>query len=112
LVTESAFPEFALFNVYFPNGKRESGRLEYKMEFYETILERWQALRKSGRKLIICGTTIPRTKKLTSPAIERTQMFPAFFKFERDWMDKLVGLGYLDVFRIYNPCPTNTLGGT
>jgi exodeoxyribonuclease-3 len=41
LVTE--FPEFTLFNVHFPNGKRDSGRLRYKMEFYEAILEHWQA---------------------------------------------------------------------
>jgi exonuclease III len=28
-----------------------------------------------------------------------------FLQIKRDWMDKLVGLGYVDVFRIYNPLP-------
>ena len=32
LVTE--FEPFTLFNVYFPNGKRDQERLDYKMDFY------------------------------------------------------------------------------
>ena len=31
------FDEFTLLNVYFPNGKRDTGRLKYKMDFYDYI---------------------------------------------------------------------------
>ena len=29
------FDEFTLLNVYFPNGKRDLGRLDFKMKFYD-----------------------------------------------------------------------------
>ena len=32
------FDEFTLLNVYFPNGKKDAGRLNYKMKFYEYFL--------------------------------------------------------------------------
>jgi exodeoxyribonuclease-3 len=103
LVTE--FPEFTLFNVYFPNGKRDSGRLRYKMEFYEAILEHWQALRESGKKLIICGDYNTAHKEIDLARPRENATVSGFLQIERDWMDKLVGLGYVDVFRIYNPLP-------
>ena len=103
LVTE--FPEFTLFNVYFPNGKRDSRRLRYKMEFYEAILEHWQALRESGKKLIICGDYNTAHKEIDLARPKENATVSGFLQVERDWMDKLVGLGYVDVFRIYNPQP-------
>lgn len=103
LVTE--FPEFTLFNVYFPNGKRDSERLNYKMEFYEAILEHWQALRKSGKKLIICGDYNTAHKEIDLARPKENVNVSGFLLIERGWMDKLVGLGYVDVFRIYNSLP-------
>jgi exodeoxyribonuclease III len=103
LVTE--FPEFTLFNVYFPNGKRDSERLRYKMEFYEAILEHWQAVRKSGKKLIICGDYNTAHKEIDLARPKENATVSGFLQIERDWMDKLVSLGYVDVFRMYNPLP-------
>ncbi len=37
------YPDFTLFNVYFPNGKKNKERLQYKMDFYEAILACWDA---------------------------------------------------------------------
>ena len=37
--TITKFDEFTLLNVYFPNGKRDKGRLQYKMDFYEYFLK-------------------------------------------------------------------------
>ena len=42
---------------------------------------------------------------MTWPAQKENATVSGFLKVERDWMDKLVGLGYVDVFRIYNPQP-------
>ena len=49
------FDEFTLLNIYFPNGKRDKGRLMYKMEFYEYFLEYIKKLRDQGEKVIFCG---------------------------------------------------------
>ncbi|PKL13060.1 MAG: exodeoxyribonuclease III, partial [Spirochaetae bacterium HGW-Spirochaetae-6] len=53
LVTD--YGDFILFNVYFPNGKASSERLDYKMDFYEEILLILRDLLHKGRKIIVCG---------------------------------------------------------
>jgi exodeoxyribonuclease III len=75
------------------------------MEFYEAILEHWQALRESGKKLILCGDYNTAHKETDLARPKENATVSGFLQVERDWMDKLVGLGYVDVFRIYNPLP-------
>ena len=38
-VVASEYPGFTLFNVYFPNGKKDRERLDYKMAFYDVFLD-------------------------------------------------------------------------
>ena len=42
------FSEFTLLNIYFPNGKRDKERLDYKMDFYDATLQFCNELRKNG----------------------------------------------------------------
>ena len=49
------FPEFTLFNVYFPNGKMGPERLKFKLEFYDYFLEMLERLRKENPRLIFVG---------------------------------------------------------
>ena len=35
---QAEYPDFILFNVYFPNGKASRERLQFKMDYYETFL--------------------------------------------------------------------------
>jgi exodeoxyribonuclease-3 len=53
LITE--YPEFTLFNIYFPNGQKDEIRLRYKMEFYDAVLAYCDELVQQGKKLVICG---------------------------------------------------------
>lgn len=53
LITE--YPELTLLNIYFPNGQKDDIRLQYKMEFYDAILQYCDQLVSEGKKLIICG---------------------------------------------------------
>ena len=54
-VITTKFKEFTLLNVYFPNGKKDKARLNYKMEFYEYFLDYINKLRKNGEKIVFCG---------------------------------------------------------
>ena len=47
LITE--FSSFVLFNVYFPNGKKDDERLEYKLDFYDTFLAYADNLKAEGK---------------------------------------------------------------
>ena len=54
-VVETEYPDFVLFNVYFPNGKASDERLKYKMTFYDYFLDYINNLRDKGKSIIVCG---------------------------------------------------------
>ncbi len=49
------YDEFMLYNIYFPNGKRDLSRVDYKLEFSDKVLELCEELKRNGKKIIICG---------------------------------------------------------
>ena len=46
----SRYPDFHLFNLYFPNGQHDLGRVPYKLDFYARLLEICDALHAAGRR--------------------------------------------------------------
>ena len=38
-VIQTRYPDFVLFNIYFPNGQRDQERLDYKLDFYAHLLD-------------------------------------------------------------------------
>ena len=40
------YPDFILFNIYFPNGKKDQERLTFKMDFYDAFLKMIEQLRR------------------------------------------------------------------
>lgn len=99
------YPDFTLFNVYFPNGKKNKERLQYKMDFYEAILERWEALRKEGKSVIFCGDVNTAHKEIDLARPKQNEKVSGFLPVERAWMDKIADMGYVDTFRHYNQEP-------
>ena len=53
LITE--FSSFMLFNIYFPNGKKNQERLDYKLDFYDTVLAYADNLKSKGKNIVVCG---------------------------------------------------------
>jgi len=101
------FDEFTLLNVYFPNGKRDKGRLDYKMKFYEYFLKYINNLREKGEKIIFCGdvNTAHEEKDLARP--KDNEMISGFLEIERKWIDKVIKNGYVDTFRMFHQDPGN-----
>ncbi len=101
------FDEFTLLNVYFPNGKRDKGRLQYKMDFYDYFLKYINNLRNSGEKVIFCGdvNTAHTEIDLTHP--KNNQKTSGFLEIERKWIDKLIDNNWIDTFRELNKEPEN-----
>ncbi len=104
-VISAEFPDFILYNIYFPNGGRGPERVQYKLEFYETILAQWQKLRKKGKKIIICGDVNTAHKEIDVAKPEQWSDDTGFLPEERAWIDKIVSLGYVDTFREFNKEP-------
>jgi exodeoxyribonuclease III len=101
-VLETEYPEFTLFNIYFPNGKMGPERLKYKMDFYEHYLKYFTKLRKQGKKLVICGDVNTAHKEIDLARPKENSKISGFLPAEREWMDRLVGRGFLDTFRVFN----------
>ncbi|MDD3224976.1 MAG: exodeoxyribonuclease III [Clostridium sp.] len=101
LITE--FEKFILFNVYFPNGQRDEERLNYKMEFYDAILDYLNELKDSGKKLIICGDYNTAHNDIDIKNAKANSNRSGFLPVERAWIDKFIDNGYGDIFRIMHP---------
>ncbi len=101
----TGYPEFRLFNVYFPNGKQSDERLRYKMDFYDRFLDFADSLKAKGEKLAICGDYNTAHKEIDIARPRENSKFSGFLPVERAWMDKLVAHGYVDTFRHFNKAP-------
>ena len=99
------FPEFILFNIYFPNGKASQERLQYKMDFYETFLKRVIDLLKEGKRVIICGDINTAHKEIDLARPKENETISGFLPIEREWIDRLLQAGFIDTFRHFNPEP-------
>ncbi|UCG84546.1 MAG: exodeoxyribonuclease III [Dehalococcoidia bacterium] len=103
IITEH--PEFMLFNVYFPNGKKDAERLQYKMDFYDDFLLFVNPLIAEGRKLIVCGDYNTAHKEIDLARPRENEKVSGFLPMEREWIDKFIDHGFVDTFRHFNSEP-------
>jgi len=95
--------DFLLYNVYFPNGQRGAERLEYKLDFYASLLETCDRLLATGENIIITGdfNTAHMPVDLRNP--KENVNTSGFMPEERAWVDKYLQHGFVDVFRHLYP---------
>ena len=95
------YPEFTLLNVYFPNGKRDHTRLQYKLDFYEAFLDYVLKLKDEGKSIIVCGDVNTAHKEIDLARPKANQKTSGFLPEERAWIDKLLAHGFLDTLRLF-----------
>jgi exodeoxyribonuclease III len=101
------FDEFTLLNVYFPNGKKDGARLNYKLQFYEYFLNYINSLRNKGEKVIFCGDVNTAYQEIDLSRPKENLKISGFLEIERKWIDKLIKSGWIDSFRLFNNEPKN-----
>ena len=101
LITD--YPEFMLFNIYFPNGKSSQERLEYKLEFYADLLNYLDELKSQGKHLVICGDYNTAHKEIDLKNPKQNEKNSGFMPIEREWIDRYIEHGYVDTFRSFHP---------
>ena len=102
-VIQMDFPKFTLFNIYFPNGQMSDERLQYKLDFYDWFLDYAQELRQAGKRLIVTGdfNTAHNEIDLKNPGPNSKRS--GFLRIERDILDRMTAMGYVDTFRHFYP---------
>jgi exodeoxyribonuclease-3 len=104
-VIVAEFPEFTLMNIYYPNGKKDQERLDYKMTFYDIFLQYADTLKAAGTRLVICGDLNTAHNEIDLARPKENSKVSGFLPEERAWMDKFVSHGYVDTFRNFNKEP-------
>ena len=104
-VIRADFDDFILYNAYYPNGGRGPERVQYKLEFYDAILEQWQELRDDRKKLILTGDFNTAHSEIDLARPDENRKTTGFLPEERAWLDKIEALGYVDTFRVFNTDP-------
>lgn len=99
------FSSFALFNIYFPNGKKSQERLDYKLDFYDTFLAYAGNLKAKDKNIVVCGDFNTAHKEIDLARPKENERVSGFLPIERAWIDTFVDHGYVDTFRYFNKEP-------
>jgi len=95
------YPDFHLFNGYFPNSGMGPERLAHKMQFYDEFLSLTERLREGGKGIVVCGDVNTAHTEIDIARPKENENSPGFMPVERAWVSKLVAHGYHDTFRIF-----------
>ncbi len=98
-VIQFSYPDFELFNIYFPNGGRGFERVQYKLDFYSFLLERCKTLMDSGRQIILTGDFNTAHKEIDLKNPKANEKNTGFLPEERVWIDKYLESGFIDIYR-------------
>lgn len=99
------YGEFVLFNIYFPNGGAGNKRVPFKMSFYDAFLEKVNALRKAGRKVIITGDVNTAHTEIDLARPKENEKNTGFLPQERAWVSQFIASGFIDTFRHFEKSP-------
>lgn len=97
------YPDFTLYNIYFPNGQRGQDRVAYKLDFYARLLDICDERRKNGEHIILTGdfNTAHQEIDLANPRQNITTS--GFLPEERAWVTRYLENGFIDAYRQLYP---------
>ena len=103
IITE--FENFLLYNIYFTNGQKDEIRLQYKLDFYDDLLEILDDQVASGNNVIVAGDWNTAHKEIDLANPKANANYSGFMPVERAQLDTYVDHGYVDSFRLFHDEP-------
>lgn len=101
------FGRLSVISLYAPSGSSSPERQSAKFRFMDIFLPHLQALRESGRDIVICGDWNIAHKEIDLKNWKSNQKNSGFLPEERAWMTQVFGeLGWVDVYRCLHPDAT------
>jgi exodeoxyribonuclease-3 len=97
------FKDIVIINCYFPNGGGGPERLAYKLDFYDAFLSHIEEYKRQGKKIIFMGDVNTAHNEIDLARPKQNEKNTGFLPIEREWIDQVVSLGYIDTFRYLYP---------
>lgn len=94
--------DFYFLTGYFPNGKEDLSRVDYKLEFSRDVLALAQSLKKN-KGVIITGDINTSHTEIDLARPKNNINNTGFLPRERVFIDEVLSAGFQDVFRTKNP---------
>lgn len=99
----TVFPEFTLYNVYFPNGGAREERHDFKQEFLKRFTHHLVKKVKAGENVIVVGDyNVGYLDHDVYDPVACGQI-SGFLPEERRWMGEFLESGFIDTFRYFHP---------
>lgn len=104
-VIVAEYDNFVLANVYFPNGGRGPERVKYKLDFYNDLFFYLEKNYRDRKGIIVVGDYNTAHKEIDLARPKENVKTSGFLPEEREWIDRIINLGYVDIFRKFNDKP-------
>jgi len=103
---EAHFDGLTVVSLYLPSGSSGPHRQASKFRFLDTFLPHLDALRRSGREIVLCGDWNIAHRPIDLENWRSNQKNSGFLPEERAWLTRVFDeLGFVDVFRRVDPRP-------
>lgn len=97
------YPDFYLYNIYFPNGGEENKRVPFKLDFYEHLLTIIDKIHESGENVIVTGDFNTAHNEIDLKNPKANEKNTGFLPEERKWIDIYLDHGLVDIYRFLYP---------
>lgn len=101
-VLQIEYRDFVLITAYFPNSQSAGKRLDYKLDFCDSLRKICDGHTAAGRKLVLCGDYNISHRPMDLARPKENEKNAGYLPEERSWMDEFIGAGYVDTFRMFN----------
>ena len=104
---ECQFGNLSVISLYLPSGSSGEERQAFKFSVLARIKPHLEALRKSGRDVVVCGDWNIAHQEMDLKNYKGNKKNSGFLPEERAWLSDLFGrVGWVDVYRVLHPNTT------
>jgi len=96
-ILQLEYPTFTLINLYMPHGGRQKENLGYKLEVYNHLIKYLKNIK--NKNIILAGDFNIAHKDIDLARPKQNQNNIMFTPEERQQIDKIINLGFIDTFR-------------
>ena len=101
------YPDFYLYNIYFPNSGMNAKRLDFKVDFCKVLLEQLVELKNNGENVVITGDYNIAHHPIDVYNPKNCEGKSGYLPEERAWLDELEKAGFVDTFRMFDEGENN-----